>query len=431
MLRFDLIRIACVTFRRAFTAIVLALVASSFLFGGSRAAKPVFLSLCVTLCAALLLQLFWQARHPVTATKRAKAARMVSTLELLGFNLALTLVLTEGLLRFLASDTTMALWSPNATDGFRLKPGHDYGDGLQGNSLGYPGREFERTKSPSTLRIAALGDSFAIGPAVPFSENYLTLLEKELPGTEVYNFGVSGAGPREYLLNLQRHAFHFQPDLVLVSIFVGNDITETLALPRNLDVQLFALHAFASRGIKVLRNRQARMAEPMDAAPGRCQAGTMSLEAFREVEARRLAICRLDLVESMERKWKQAFACLENLVTACRQRRTPLAVVLIPDELQVNPEVRIAAVRDAGANPDQIDLTLPQRRLQAFFVEREVPCLDLHPAFQTRPGTYAPRDTHWNVDGNRLAAAQIAPWLRGIRGRTPSRLASAPPAPAP
>jgi hypothetical protein len=44
-----------------------------------------------------------------------------------------------------------------------------------------------------------------------------------------------------------------------------------------------------------------------------------------------------------------------------------------------------------------------------------VPCLDLQPAFAATPDTYAPRDTHWNARGNRLAAEHIAAWLPMIQ----------------
>src|SRR5262249_57858134 len=103
--------------------------------------------------------------------------------------------------------------------------------------------------------VAALGDSFAVGPAVPFAENYLTLLETRMRAIEVYNFGVSGCGPREYLVVLRGDVWTYQPDLVLVSIFVGNDITEALPTPRYLDPRGHSLFLFATRGWRLLRER--------------------------------------------------------------------------------------------------------------------------------------------------------------------------------
>jgi len=43
--------------------------------------------------------------------------------------------------------------------------------------------------------IAVLGDSFVWGIGVADEDRFTEFLERELPGTEVLNFGVSGYGP--------------------------------------------------------------------------------------------------------------------------------------------------------------------------------------------------------------------------------------------
>jgi hypothetical protein len=305
-------------------------------------------------------------------------------------------------------------------DAQRLRPGHDYGAGLRGNALGYPGHEFQRTRRPDVRRIAALGDSFAVGPAVPFADNYLNLLEQSLSGVEVYNFGVSGTGPREYREILERDVWPHQPDLVLLSLFVGNDVTETLATPRYLDPRQHALYLLGERGWRLLRERFRQPPAPEGAAV-RCTAPPLSPQTFREVEARRLAVCFQPVEAAMEKKWQRALGHLDAIVRSCRGRKVPLAVVLIPDEFQVNPAVRADAMAEANVASVRVDVALPQRRFQAFFAERGVPCLDLLPAFAGVADTYAPRDTHWNERGNRLAAEQIHAWLLSLRPWQPDR----------
>ena len=73
-------------------------------------------------------------------------------------------------LRLFASWTGASLLVSDQLDSYRLKPGHDYGGGLRGNSLGYPGPEFVRDKAyrvlnvlgvaPSKARILMLGVSY-------------------------------------------------------------------------------------------------------------------------------------------------------------------------------------------------------------------------------------------------------------------------------
>jgi hypothetical protein len=135
------------------------------------------------------------------------------------------------------------------------------------------------------------------------------------------------------------------------------------------------------------------------------------------VEARRLAVCLKAPPPSLEKKWQRALAYLGNMAADCRRREVPLAIVLIPDEFQVNSAVLTEALAEAGLSRQAFDLELPQRRLAEFFQKQGVPCLDLLPAFRGKPGTYVPRDTHWSVRGNRLAASQIAPWLQRIRSK--------------
>jgi hypothetical protein len=334
-------------------------------------------------------------------------------LELVVTNLVLALVLAELALQAFAAGSGRSPLLSNTLEDYRLRPGHDYGGGLRGNSLGYPGREFRRAKRPGVTRIAALGDSFAVGPAVTFADNYLCLLERIQPGLEVYNFGVSGAGPREYHQILQQHAWAFEPDLVLVSVFVGNDITEWLATPRHLDPRQHALYLLLTRGWRLLREQFRQAHQPVEAVSQRLSGPALSPETFRQVEARRLAVCFRTAPPGLERKWQRTLEYLERIVQECRRRRVPVALVLIPDEFQVNPRVLHEALAEGNCDGAAVlDLDQPQRRLRAFCSGHGVPYLDLCPAFKGIPDTYAPRDTHWNVRGNRLAANCIAEWLR-------------------
>jgi hypothetical protein len=227
----------------------------------------------------------------------------------------------------------------------------------------------------------------------------------------VYNFGVSGAGPREYVEVLRRDVWAFRPDLVLVSVFVGNDVTETLPTPRYLDPRQHGLYLLLTRGWRLARERWRQEAGQPGAAGDRLGGAALSPQSFRAVEARRLAVCLDPPPVALEKKWRRALRDLDRLVTECGRRGVRVGVVLIPDEFQVNPAVLANALEDNRLGRAAVDVELPQRRLAAFFAGRGVPCLDLLPAFAGRPGLYAPNDTHWGVAGNRLAAERIAPWL--------------------
>lgn len=392
--------------RRLLVSVVLCYAVVALTLGGRPGAPVVFRAAALLWLCVLAVGWRLALRHP-DAASRSKA---LAVLELIASNLALTLLLGETSLRALAAWGGNTLLLSSGLDAHRLSPGQDYGAGLRGNALGYPGPDIAPDKMPGVVRIAALGDSFAVGPAVSFADNYLTLLQQSLPAVEVCNFGVSGAGPREYRAVLARDGWPLRPDLVLVSVFVGNDITESLPVPRYLDPRGHALYLLCQRGWRLACERRR---QPVSGpVPDRLGALALSEETFRAIEARRLVVCLTPPSSGLEAKWRRALGHLDHLIADCRSRGAPVAFVLIPDEFQVNAAVLAQALRDAKVERSAFDLDLPQRRLRAFCAARAVPCLDLLPVFRQAPDSYALRDTHWNVRGNRLAAAALADWLR-------------------
>src|SRR5205085_3568624 len=132
-------------------------------------------------------------------------------------------------------------------------------------------------RRPGVRRVAALGNSFAVGPTVAFDQNYLTLLERLVPGAEVYNFGVSGAGPRAYHLTAREHVAGFAPDFVLVSLFVTHDVVEAPPLPRYLDPRQHLLYWTLRRSAPAMPTAAAPPVSAAEAVAARIREGTLSL----------------------------------------------------------------------------------------------------------------------------------------------------------
>tara|TARA_Y100001934_G_C12363749_1_gene782236 strand:- start:1579 stop:2751 length:1173 start_codon:yes stop_codon:yes gene_type:complete len=90
-----------------------------------------------------------------------------------------------------------------------------------------------RKKPPSTRRVAVLGDSFTEGFQVNFENLFTTVLERELArcapkglSAEVLNFGVSGFGTARAILKYREQARHYDPDVVLLMFYPGNDYAD-------------------------------------------------------------------------------------------------------------------------------------------------------------------------------------------------------------
>ena len=115
-------------------------------------------------------------------------------------------------------------------EGWQQREGRAY---IRVNSRGFRDRERSAAKPPGTLRIAVLGDSFTEARQVAFEATFCSVIERELQrrrwaggrAMEVLNFGVSGYGTTQQLLTLHHRVWNYDPDIVLLAFYTGNDIS--------------------------------------------------------------------------------------------------------------------------------------------------------------------------------------------------------------
>ncbi len=104
-------------------------------------------------------------------------------------------------------------------------------------------------------------------------------------------------------------------------------------------------------------------------------------------------------------------AALAEIRDLCRRHGARLLVVVLPEEMQVSWEARKLAIEALpGYDPRRHDWEQPNRALREELEKLGIAFLDLYPTFLeagARSVLYKPRDTHWNVRGNRLAAETI------------------------
>ena len=100
---------------------------------------------------------------------------------------------------------------------------------VRSNRWGFRFPEYDLEKLPGTRRVALLGDSVTAALQVEADAHFRALLEGALnlhQPTEVLNFGIPGTGPVAHL-NVYRHfARRFDPDVVVIGIYTGNDFTD-------------------------------------------------------------------------------------------------------------------------------------------------------------------------------------------------------------
>jgi len=120
------------------------------------------------------------------------------------------------------------LMTLSPTLGWRPKPFAER-DGFRLNSRGLRGgREYD-AKRPGERRALVVGDSYTFAgrysddlPAIQDDSIYTAVIERGLPGTTVINLGVPGYGTDQMLLYLREEGLRYEPDLVVLTLFVDN-----------------------------------------------------------------------------------------------------------------------------------------------------------------------------------------------------------------
>lgn len=304
------------------------------------------------------------------------------------------------------------VFSSDAALRFRGRP-HAPNYDTRLNSGGFNDREPAPRPAPGVFRIAALGDSMVFG-VVPYRHNFLTLLEERLVHegrpVEILNLGIPGTGPEHHPGLLLREVLALEPDAVLQFVYVGNDFTEELPTsPGRASLFTVGLLRFLSRQLPRMELRVYH--------PGphyRDERPTFEEDTYLELANRHAAVFDPAWPEFALRR-ERLVAAVRRTAALCRSRGVELAVVLQPAELQVDAELRgrLSALRPGR----ELDPERPNRELARALAEAGVPFLDLLPeliAAGAEP-LYKPRDSHWNLAGNRLAAERLYRWLTAGR----------------
>lgn len=328
--------------------------------------------------------------------------------------LMLTALVTEVAFRLVHAVHPIYIFPTASYNRFRSKPGTLY-YGFPANSAGFLDVETEPRKGAGAYRILGVGDSFAFG-VVPYPANFLTVLENDLrarnPAIEVVNMGIPSADVGDYLLLLRKEGLRLDPDLVIVCFFIGNDFW--LRSEHGSDPPSY-LAAFLRYALQI---RPDYTREPRRARDDyRDDAPTMTKPRYLKVLHRRIALFSKDEAAYLD-DFAQVSAALAEIRDLCRRHGARLLVVVLPEEMQVSWDARRLAIESLpGYEPRRYDWEQPNRALAAELDELGVAYLDLYPTFREAGAEavlYKPRDTHWNVRGNRLAAETIRDYL--LRG---------------
>lgn len=368
------------------------------------------------------------------------------------------LVIAEIALRFVIVRPIFYIYDHDT--GWTLNPGAAGWQRQEGtawlaiNREGLRGPEISVRKPPGTVRIAVLGDSFTEAQQVAQQSTFCAVMQRKLGAclkpraVQVLNFGVDGYGTTQELITLRKHVWQFDPDVVVLAFFTGNDM-------RNNSV---TLEGDKCRPFFVTRDGGITLGGPfVDSAWFRFQCRMRFESRFSRViallsharvlirdriRARRARVHpavrgrELGISEAIYRApddaaWRDAWKVTEQQIVLMSREvashHVPFLVLTLSNGIQVYPDVavRAAYMRHLGVS----DLFYSDRRLQALGAREGIAVLNLaepmqrwadahHEFLHGFRGTQAGTG-HWNAAGHELAGTLIAQRLCNILAQSP------------
>jgi lysophospholipase L1-like esterase len=321
--------------------------------------------------------------------------------------------------------------------GFRVRAHAPSFDGTITNQFGFNDVDYPLQKSPRVYRILVVGDSFSwIGGQ---NGNYTALLERMFEHrygghkVDVINAGYSMTHTGEQLAMLKKFGLQYNPDLVVLGFFVGNDFIDADPDRKRIVVNgvyfdiskrreytflgypivpQSRLKAFLEQKYKIWREeRKARAAPPVTTAATQPAqpAGTFSEDTYLGIERSRLEFFNTSPARAprLQANVDYIFQSISEMDALLKSRNIKLVVAIYPDEFQVNEALQRSIFERYQLKHSDYDLRFAQNILKSFLDQKQIPYIDFLDRFQSegsKRDLYVLRDSHWNAAGNQLAA---------------------------
>jgi len=361
---------------------------------------------------------------------RSKQGPWIEKLALMVVACALTLVGFEGVLRLVLPQKLYrfprGLFRNDPELVFSMTPGFvgvmsspEFQTHVQINSFGLRGPEIGTGKA-ARRRVLVLGDSFVSALNVETQDTFVAVFEKELKrervaeSFEVVNGGTPNYGTWHEVRLLRRLLPLLDPDLVILCVYVGNDVDDNLnprkALVRDgLLVERNPSSGILPKSIRVFLQRKSMAYVFLWNDWNRIK-GWMGWDAM-DPEAAFRALIETQARPRIEEGYRVSEALLAELKTDLTSKQIPLGIVLIPASIQVDVEEAQTALGIKAERGSSYNLALPNRRWGEIARRLGLPLVDLLPLFQSRgggPSLYMKLDGHLTQEGNRVAGGAMA-----------------------
>lgn len=371
----------------------------------------------------------------------------VQTFSLLTFTwIIIPLFLVEVVMIVLEPYLFKGLYQYDSDLGFRVRP---YING--NNQFGFNDRDYPLQKDQNKFRLLVISDSF--NWAGGKEGNYTALLEKKFESyygkhqVDVINVGYPGTHTGEQLAMLKKYGLQYNPDLVVLGFFAGNDFRDAdperkriivngiyIDIDKEDELIIFGYPIIGrSRFLMFLQQKYKVYQELQRAKQDSAQLsnsslvtslnlasapiierekspGILSEKAFLRVEKSRLKFCKIrDLFEGKrDDNINYIFQSISEMQKLLKSRNIQLVVAIYPDEYQVNDKLlnNIFAEYD-DLKRESYNTNCQQEILIKYLEANGIPYIDMLDRFRIEENQrhlYLLREPHWNSYGNLLAA---------------------------
>ena len=306
---------------------------------------------------------------------------------------------------------------------------------LRFNREGFRGPNLPYEKSETVRRVAVIGDSMTVLVATEEEKTWVAGLERLLNQDsadqlwEVMNFGVSSASTGQELVLYQEVVSNYQPDIIILALFVGNDVTDNSRLLTRAPRIYFDLAP--DGGVRRL---------PYSALEGRPSAwlnqhsrlyvwyrtvSTLSRarvqQAHSHLETRHL-VFRSDEPGDLTHAWELTRRLISEFARIVEADGSRFILAVLPTGPQIYEDLWSEILVAARDNASHFDATYPEKQLRAFCEAEGIRCVTLLDQMRTAAENapvaegrffYDDGRRHFNDAGNAFAARIVHEFLVG------------------
>ena len=278
-------------------------------------------------------------------------------------------------------------------------------------------RDYEREyEGQGKFRILALGDSFTFGHGVEFEESFLTILETSLnlkkDSFEILKCAVPGGNPSHYLKFLKYEGYKYNPDLVMVNFFLGNDVLTQITNKYENNAP-----SAKTRLVWKIKNFLKINSQLYGLLVDRIKGQPRLLNFFVKYgfglslglsETGGLDIMKKHYSEREEKAWDRTFEFLEEIQKLSKN----LLVVALPGREQYKLTLRKSIADRLGYDLNDFDTDVPNKKLGSFLKKQKIYKIDLLNDFEEHykiggtPLSFQ-LDPHWNREGHKFVASAL------------------------